>query len=252
MYAEENNGLFPAGQSSPEASLSLLYRAQSVPAEVLRGKTVPEGVVEKILRGGGVLGPDTCGWHYVEGLNTNDDLRIALIWDKVGLGHDGQNMNCHEVLFLNGERQFIPKSRWDSFLAEQSELLANRVVAKGRGQPVLKGRLHSSTGSAMSGTGMDYPFKLFVRTHGQLDRQKFVTSSFDKPPTDGEFKLVREGQRLTPAALTWFSDEVPKTGAWEMALVVQDHYAYEVLVVFQNGKPDQQVISFEVNRRQAP
>ncbi len=251
MYAEENNGFFPAGQSSPEAALSLLYRTQSVPAEVLRGKTVPESVVEKILRGGGVLGPESCGWHYVEGLNTNDDSRIALIWDKVGLGHDGQNIDYHEVLFLDGHRQFIPKSRWNSFLAEQSELIANRALSKERGRPVLKATLRSSTGSASPGTGMDYPFKLFVRTHEQLDRQTFATTSFDEPPTKPGFKLVREGQKLTPAALTWYSDEVPKTGAWEMALVVQDHYAWEVIVVFEDGKPDQPVISFEVNRSQA-
>lgn len=250
MYAEENNGFFPAGQSSPEASLSLLHRTQLVPAEVLRGKTVPKMAVDKILRGGGVLGPETCGWHYVEGLNTNDDSRIALIWDKVGLGHDGQNIDYHEVLFLDGRRQFIPKSRWNSFLAEQSELRANRAFSKVRGQPVLKATLHSSTASASPGTGMDYPFKLFVRTHENLDRQTFATTSFDKPPTDRGFILVREGQKLTPGALTWYSDEVPKTGAWEMALVVQDHYAWEAVVIFRDGKPDQPDILFEVNRKE--
>ncbi len=61
-----------------------------------------------------LLGPETCGWLYVEGLNTSDDSRIAIIWDKVGLGHDGQNIDYHEVLLLDGDRQFIPKSRWDT------------------------------------------------------------------------------------------------------------------------------------------
>jgi hypothetical protein len=251
MYAQGNNGYFLAGQSSPEASLSLLYRTQLVPAGVLRGKTVPESVVEKILLGGGLLGPETCGWHYVEGLSTNDDSRIAVIWDKVGLGHDGKNIDSHEVLFLDGDRVFIPKSRWHAFLAEQQELLANRALSKERGQPVLKAILRSSTHSASPGTGMNYPFKLFVRTHERLDTQSFAISSFDKPPTEQGFKLVREGKKLTPAALTWYSDEVPKTGAWEMALVVERHYAWEALVVFQDGKPNQPIISFEVNRSEA-
>jgi hypothetical protein len=251
MYAQDNKGYFPAGQSSPEASLSLLYRAQLLPADILRGKTVPAHVVEKILRGGGLLRPETCGWHYHEGLSTNDDSRIAVIWDKVGLGHDGQNIDYHEVLFLDGDRVFIPKSRWNAFLAEQQELVANRALAKDRGQPVLTAVLRSSTGSASPGTGIDYPFKLFVRTHEQLDRQSFVTRSFDKPPADQAFRLVRAGQKLTPAELTWYSDEVPKTGTWEMALVVDGHYAWEVFVVFQNGKPDQPVVSFEVNRSEA-
>ena len=53
------------------------------------------------------------------------------------------------------------------------------------------------------------------------------------------------------AALTWYSDEVPKSGAWEMVLVVEGHYAWEQVVVFQDGKPDQSYISFEVNRSEA-
>ncbi len=62
---------------------------------------------------------------------------------------------------------------------------------------------------------------------------------------------MRQGQRLTPAALTWYADELPKTGGWELALVVADHYTWEALVVFHNGKPDQPDICFEVNRREA-
>jgi hypothetical protein len=252
MYAEESKGCFPAGQSSPEAFLSLLHRTQLVPPGILRGKTVPEGVVNKVLGEGGLLGPDTCGWHYVEGLSTNDDPRIAISWDKVGLSHNGRKSDCHEVLFLDGSREFIPKRRWDSFLAEQTELLANRARSKERRRPVLKARLVSSTGSVSPGTGMDYPFKLFVRTHEHLDRQPHGHSSFNKPPTDPGFKPIRQGQRLTPAALTWYSDELPKGGAWEMVLVVEGHYAWEAVVVFQDGRPDRSDIIFEVNRKEAP
>ena len=67
-YAKRHDGHFPAGAGCPEASLSLLYREGLTDANTLRGKTVPEKVVKDILERGELLGPDTCGWHYVEGL----------------------------------------------------------------------------------------------------------------------------------------------------------------------------------------
>ena len=80
-YAASHGGAFPAGQSSPEASLSLLYtNVDGVTAELLRGKTVPEPLVRQILSHGGLLEPDSCGWHYVEGLKTDDDPRLAIFW----------------------------------------------------------------------------------------------------------------------------------------------------------------------------
>ena len=49
-YAQANNGRFPTGESSPEASLSLLHRFDpGADAELLRGKTVPVDVVQEIL-----------------------------------------------------------------------------------------------------------------------------------------------------------------------------------------------------------
>ena len=86
-YARTHGGAFPTGEATPEASLSLLYREKAsygrlADERLLRGKTVPESVVKKILERGELLTPDTCGWHYVEGLRTDDDPRLALFWDK--------------------------------------------------------------------------------------------------------------------------------------------------------------------------
>ena len=77
-YAIGHGGAFPAGEATPEASLSLLYREKIdggplADANLLRGKTVPESVVKEILERGELLTPDTCGWHYVEGLRIDDD-----------------------------------------------------------------------------------------------------------------------------------------------------------------------------------
>ena len=136
IYADDHGGRFPAGESSPEASLSLLYQSKQPGLEanyigdgyILRGMTVPEETVQQILVGGGLLGPDTCGWHYVEGLTRADDGRIALLWPKVALGHDGQRMRDggREVLFVSQWIEWIPGDKWEAFLEEQKELLSQR------------------------------------------------------------------------------------------------------------------------------
>jgi hypothetical protein len=82
-YADANGGRFPAGGSTPEASLSLLY-PNDLPARILRGKTYPEGPAKQLLEAGQPLTPETCGWQYIEGLTVqkHGSGRIALFWDK--------------------------------------------------------------------------------------------------------------------------------------------------------------------------
>jgi len=92
QYATDHNGSFPAGESTPEASLSLLYPDYGN-EYLLHGKTVHVETVRRVLEGGGRLGPDTCGWHYVEGLRQGDNRDLALCWDKVGLGHKWRAAN---------------------------------------------------------------------------------------------------------------------------------------------------------------
>lgn len=136
-YAAIHGGAFPAGEATPEASLSLLYREKIdggplADANLLRGKTVPESVVKEILERGELLTPETCGWHYVEGLRADDDPRLALFWDKAGLDHNGGRMadGGHIVLFVGlMERKHIPEAEWDEFIETQRKLLAERKTA---------------------------------------------------------------------------------------------------------------------------
>lgn len=127
-YAEAHGGKYPTGEATPEASLSLLYREKLATPNLLRGKIVPLETVEAVLSRGELLGPDTCGWHYVEGLSRRDDSRIAIVWDKVGLGHNGEALRGggHTVLFVNLDERVIPEAEWPAFLAEQERLLAAR------------------------------------------------------------------------------------------------------------------------------
>lgn len=128
-YADNNGGNFPAGKATPEASLSLIHpTCEHGYAYLLCGKTGSESVAQEILNQGKRLGPDTCGWNYVEDLRSDDDPRLAQFWDKEGLGHNGQRLSDggHIVMFVSGISEYIPATQWDEFLAEQKELFAQR------------------------------------------------------------------------------------------------------------------------------
>jgi hypothetical protein len=132
-YADSNGGNFPAGGATPEASLSLLYgRVGYDPSYLLCGKTGSESTVQQLLSQGRPLGPDTCGWNYVEDLRSDDDFRLALFWDKEGLGHFGQRLSDggHNVMLVGGFTEYIPATKWVEFLAEQKVLFAKRKNAK--------------------------------------------------------------------------------------------------------------------------
>jgi hypothetical protein len=127
-YADRHDGWFPRGEASPEASLSLLHREdpERVTANVLRGRTAPEAAVRAQLEAGELLTPQTCGWHYSEGLRRFDDPGLALFWDKAGRGYADALLSegGHLVLFIGGTVEYVPGDRWEEFLAEQERLRA--------------------------------------------------------------------------------------------------------------------------------
>ena len=147
-YADDHGGIYPAGQPTPEASLSLLYPKYADDAELLRGKTVPFEKVQQILAEGKLLDEDSCGWHYVEGLTKNDDGRLAIFWDKVGLGHQGQRLwrGGHSVVFLDGTPCVVSAEEWPQFLEEQAKLLNARDAQVIKGQPVLSAKIRLPSG----------------------------------------------------------------------------------------------------------
>ncbi len=125
-YAEMHNGYFSTGEDTPEASLSLLYLQEPGLVDTLRGKTVPKSIVRARLESGQRLTPETCGWHYNEGLRIDDDPRLALFWDKAGLSHNGGRLSpgAHLVYLVAGDTEYISGERWQQFLADQEQLLA--------------------------------------------------------------------------------------------------------------------------------
>jgi hypothetical protein len=149
IYAERHNGQYPTGGGCPEASLSLLYRDDhEIDGYLLCGKTKSAEAAQAILERGELLGPDTCDWHYVEGLTLNDDYQIAIVWDKIGLDHNGRRLPSggHSVLRLSGIEEVIPASEWQQFLEEQKQLLAVRTEAARKGLPVLTAKIRLPSG----------------------------------------------------------------------------------------------------------
>ena len=141
FYAEAHNGWLPHGGTTPEASLGLLAKEDIDTALwVLGGKNVPRAVVQVALTNW-AFGPETCGWHYIEGLREGDDPEIMVAWDKVvGLWHNGDRRPglMHEVVLLGGSTQLITKKKWPLLVAEQKEKLAKVIASRQTNDPPIR------------------------------------------------------------------------------------------------------------------
>jgi hypothetical protein len=121
-YAHDHDGKFPTGGATPEASLSLLY-PEHLDASVLRGKGYPEGPAQELLESGKPLTPETCGWHYVDGLHMVEGggSKFAIAWDKIGLDHNSGYLpeGGHSVIFMDGHEFIVREADWSRFIASQ-------------------------------------------------------------------------------------------------------------------------------------
>jgi hypothetical protein len=48
---------------------------------------------------------------------------LAVVWDKIGLGHNGQRLPSggHSVLVIGGSESVISEAEWPAFLADQAQ-----------------------------------------------------------------------------------------------------------------------------------
>jgi hypothetical protein len=169
-YAHDHDGRYPAGEATPEASLSLLY-PKYANAYQLSGKTVPPAHAEEILGRGEHLGPESCDWHYVEGLTLADDSRIAIFWDKIGLNHFGGRLleGGHSIGRMGGACEVIPEKDWPLFLAEQEELLAKRDEQARKGEPPLVATIRLPSGETVD----HFDGKWHLEVHGKAPGSSF-------------------------------------------------------------------------------
>ena len=139
-YAEKHDGKFPSGESTPEASLSLIHSLDeygSGCAILLHRRDVSEEVVQQMLNRGQLLDAKTCGWNYVEGLRLDSNPKLALFWDKEGLDEMGLRLSGggHMVTFVHGFSEQIPASDWDQFLEKQRKLPAEEKMKVDESKP---------------------------------------------------------------------------------------------------------------------
>ncbi len=141
-HAEKDSfGSFPFGATTPEGSFSLLAKDNDSMLAWVCGKNIPASKAREVWKQKGELTPESCGWHYVEGLRTNDDPQIAIAWDKIfGLGHNGQRIRglAHEVILVNGERKGIAMKEWPKFALEQRERLAKVIASRPTNAPSIR------------------------------------------------------------------------------------------------------------------
>ncbi|MSU58505.1 MAG: hypothetical protein EXS35_10060 [Pedosphaera sp.] len=140
-FATLHDGWFPHGGASPEASLSLLGRDDTNAQRHLCGKQLPLSVTQTAWATDGHLGPESCGWNYVEGLRRGDDQTIAVVWDKVfGIDHFGQRRRglAHEVIFLAGNNWAVSMEEWPKFAMEQREKIAKVIATRPTNSPPIR------------------------------------------------------------------------------------------------------------------
>ena len=212
-YALAHEGKFPCGEATPEASLSLLYRSGHMPAECLAGRAKSAATAKSILESGRLLGPDSCDWHYVEGLTWDDDDDIAILWDKSSLGHQGQRLHGgHEVLLLSGVPRTIRAKEWDEFLADQAQRLARRSKWAKEGQPVLTARVQMPDGTVTDNitAGADLSWEA-TDNSGGISGDCPSRLCWYRPHAENsavKYRLAFNGLRSKPLTVQW-RDSLP-------------------------------------------
>ena len=185
---------------------------------------------------GELLGPESCGWHYVEGLTKNDDPRLALLWDKEGLGHFGQRSlkRSHCVILCDGTPQTIEDQDWESFLERQKALMANRDDAARSGGPILVGKIHLPSGETVDNFNGSW----------QLEWWKGNATANSSGATSS-------GPRLQPSTLWWFKGRLEE-GTTTYVLSFPDYRlrSRPVRVKVTNGKVSAQEVIFYMEKSQ--
>jgi len=233
QYAAEHAGRYPTGESSPEASLSLLCRSNYLDAYTIRGMIVPEKTVRAILDSGGLLGPDSCGWNYTDGLTRADDTRIALLYCKQPLGHNGDKTKSggREVVFVGGNIEWISGSKWPAFLAEQKELLSKRTDRAKAGAPLVDAIIELPDGRHVESVDTSYT----------LQEQEAATDGSSGNGTSSGNSLGRD-------SLVWFNAPLRNdfSGYITRTLSFSNLVSAAVTVTFTNGVPDKTNVVFKM------
>jgi len=238
QFAMENAGRYPSGESSAEASLSSLCRSNYIDAYTLRGMIVSETTVRAILDNGGLLGPDSCGWHYADGLTLADDSRIALLYCKEPLGHNGNRTKDggREVAFVGGNIEWISGERWSAFLEEQKKLLSQRTERAKVGAPLVGAIIELPDGRRVESVDSSYT----------LQEQNAAADG------SSSGNGTSSGNSLNQDSLVWFNSPLQSnfSGYITRTLLFSNFESAPVTVRFTNGIPDTTNVVFKMRARE--
>lgn len=93
------------------------------------------GAYRMALTNGTHLPETNCTRIYVQGLTTNSNPEIAMLFDAYPI-HGGDHFRCpwrplvREVCLVDGSMQIIPEAGWPAFARKQIELLVASGIAR--------------------------------------------------------------------------------------------------------------------------
>ena len=111
------------------------------------------------------------------------------MWDKAGLGHNGQWLGGgHEVAFVDGSTTIIPARKWPAFLEKQKALMAARTENAKKGLPVLTAMVRLPSGEVVD----------------QYDASFTLCETWKTADGEGAGSCTRWGGPLGPSVLRWY------------------------------------------------
>jgi hypothetical protein len=130
MYAEENDGRFPSHPDGYGNALLLLSNVLGNSFSPVTGPGYKPDALEAALRDNTDVPETQCGRVYVQGLTTQANPSIALLFDKRATPGDHCNglrrMKAplvREVITVQGVMEIIPEAGWETFASKQMDLL---------------------------------------------------------------------------------------------------------------------------------
>lgn len=130
LFANDNGGVLPSGAGHPLDALRVLHPKYLRSGRELAGLSGDRDLVVSALQNGQPLTPSISSWVYVPGLRTNDEPKIAVLWEtKTGMLANGTRIRqqTRPVILLNGDITNVSISDWSAFLKQQEQFLKNRI-----------------------------------------------------------------------------------------------------------------------------
>jgi len=139
LYSGDHDGRFPFSTNGFGDALLLMAKSQGEdPAwviAVMTGVGDDGGAFRMALSNGTHLSESNCSRVYVQGLTTNSNHEIAMLFDAYPT-HGGDHFRrpwgplVREVCLVDGSMQIIPEAGWPAFAKKQIELLVASGISR--------------------------------------------------------------------------------------------------------------------------